>query len=438
MPVCWWCGTLDGGPSCPLLACDTVAGPQHPVRPGNPPRIGISRRRGAWRVPPPGARTDLSPRVQAHTLSDTAEEIIRASDERTSASDFFECGRGADESRPAALSLTSSEPPPTGDSRYDALLAAIAEHLASRYGSPGPLWSCTLERFLVEGPWWVSPLPSARAHAMLWTPASFRRRGIYLDRHDLTHDGASPMPESLFDHSEPRRAFSALAEKLERRRIVGQLHVVGGAAIILTYDPTRTATRDIDGLFSPDGPMIAAIREVAIEQGWPSTWLNNQAACYVSRKRGEGSLVFDHPHLQVAATPPRHLLAMKVWLPGRSGTPTTFASCSFTWGLQDARKYGPSLSAISQTQLSRSAPNSLSKTYWTTLKHGEWQRFLLPRVCRQYRIVHTAVGWLLYAGGQQLGTDEGPGEVIRGAFAMQSRDDDPAGTWQKQSDGSYT
>jgi hypothetical protein len=53
-------------------------------------------------------------------------------------------------------------------------------------------------------------------------------------------------------------------------------------------------------------------REVATERGWPSTWLNNQAAGYVSRTPGEGSLVFDHPHLQVAATPPQHLLAMKV------------------------------------------------------------------------------------------------------------------------------
>ncbi|MGV7570763.1 hypothetical protein PJL70_08130 [Mycobacterium kansasii] len=266
---------------------------------------GVSRRQGA--------RTDLTPPVQAHTLSETAEAIIRATDERTRLRIFFEFSRGADESGPAALALTSREPPLTGDSRYDALLAAIAEHLASRYGSPGPLWSCTLERFLVdEGPWWISPLPSARAHAMLWTPASFRRRGIYLDRHDLTHDGVTPMPEPLFDHSELRRALSALAEKLERRRIVGQVHIVGGAAMILAYDQTRTATRDIDGLFTPDGPMIAAIHEVAIEQGWPSRWLNNQAAGYVSRKPGEGSLVFDHPHLQVAATPPRHLLAMKV------------------------------------------------------------------------------------------------------------------------------
>jgi hypothetical protein len=114
------------------------------------------------------------------------------------------------------------------------------------------------------------------------------------------------------DQAGLRRAFVSLAQKLERRRVVGHVHVVGGAAMILAYDETRTATRDIDALFSPDGPMLAAIREVATEHRWPSSWLNNQAASYVSRTPGQGSLVFDHPYLQVAATPPQHLLAMKV------------------------------------------------------------------------------------------------------------------------------
>ena len=82
--------------------------------------------------------------------------------------------------------------------------------------------------------------------------------------------------------------------------------------MLLAYDPTRSATRDIDALFSPDGPMVAAIREVASEFGWPSTWLNKQAASYVARNPGQGALVFDHPYLQVAATPAEHLLAMKV------------------------------------------------------------------------------------------------------------------------------
>jgi hypothetical protein len=58
--------------------------------------------------------------------------------------------------------------------------------------------------------------------------------------------------------------------------------------------------------------MREAIREVSSEMSWPTTWLNNQASSYVARRPGEGSLVFDHPFLQIATTPPQHLLAMKV------------------------------------------------------------------------------------------------------------------------------
>lgn len=258
-----------------------------------------------------GARTDLAGSANALTLTDSSRAIRQAGDDRSRLRIFFEFSRGADESGPAALSLISAEPPLTSDPRYDVLLAAIAEHISARYGLPGPLWTATSDRFL-EAPWWMSDLPSARTRALLWAPASFRRRGIYLDRHDLTHDGTAPMPEPLFDHTELRRALCSLANKLERGGVIGHVHVFGGAAMLLAYDPTRAATRDIDAVFSPDGPMVAAIRAVAAEHGWPSTWLNNQAAVYVSRTPGQGSIVFDHPYLQVAATPPRHLLAMKV------------------------------------------------------------------------------------------------------------------------------
>lgn len=258
-----------------------------------------------------GARTDLIASSPALTLSNTAAAMAETSDDATRLRVFFEFCRGADEAGLGAVALGSAEPPLIGDRRFDALLAASAEYLACRYGLPGPLWTVTLDRFL-DRAWWVSPLPSGRRHALLWTPAAFRRRGIYLDRHDLTQDGVDVMPEPLFDATEFRRAFTALAVKLQKRNVVGHVHVVGGAAILLAYNPDRLATRDVDALFGPDGPMIAAIHEVAAENAWPASWPNNQAAVYVSRSPGEGIRVFDHPHLQVAATPADHLLAMKV------------------------------------------------------------------------------------------------------------------------------
>lgn len=119
------------------------------------------------------------------------------------------------------------------------------------------------------------------------------------------------MPHPVFDRSDLRTAFAMLAAELERMDVVGHVHVVGGAAMLLAYE-SRVSTRDIDALFSPDGPMLDAIHQVADEMGWPRTWLNNQASRYVSRTPGEGSPVVDHPYLHVAATPAEHLLAMKV------------------------------------------------------------------------------------------------------------------------------
>lgn len=55
-----------------------------------------------------------------------------------------------------------------------------------------------------------------------------------------------------------------------------------------------------------------------------------------------------------------------------------------------------------------------------------------------YRIVQTAVGWLLCVGGEQLGVYDKAGEVFAtAAFVMQSRGHNPAGTWRRQLDVSY-
>jgi hypothetical protein len=93
--------------------------------------------------------------------------------------------------------------------------------------------------------------------------------------------------------------------------VVAHVHVIDGAAMLLAYD-SRVVTRDVDALFAPDGPILEAARDVANQMGWPRSWLNNQASSYMSRTPGEGAVVFDHPYLQVVATPADHLLAMKV------------------------------------------------------------------------------------------------------------------------------
>jgi hypothetical protein len=257
-----------------------------------------------------GARTDLAAPTYALTLADIARSIAQAESERVRWRTFLEFRRGASEAGRAALPLIEDEPAPAGDLRYDALLAAAAEDVASRYCTPSPLWTITTDRFL-RSAWWVSDLPSARTYALIGTPAAFRRRGIYVDRYDITQDGKTPMPEPLFDRNDIIAAFTELADRLERAGVVGQVHVIGGAAMLLAYEPDRASTRDVAAMFSSDTPVVKAVRDIAHERQWPSTWLNNQASVYASRTPGEGPRVFDHPHLQVMATPADHLLAMK-------------------------------------------------------------------------------------------------------------------------------
>lgn len=119
------------------------------------------------------------------------------------------------------------------------------------------------------------------------------------------------MSGPLLDRSALRHAFDVLAERLARRGVVGEVHVFGGAAMVLAFN-ARAATRDVDALFEPDGHVLAAAHDVAEELGLPRAWLNNQASSYVSGRAGRGTPVFDHPNLRVMITPPEHLLAMKV------------------------------------------------------------------------------------------------------------------------------
>ena len=110
------------------------------------------------------------------------------------------------------------------------------------------------------------------------------------------------MNDRLLDQKLLRRAFELLAKHLKRRGVVGEVHVFGGAAMVLAFN-SRQATRDVDAVFAPDTYVLEAAREVAIELGLPKSWLNNQASSYVSGVTGRGTPVFDHANLRVMVTP---------------------------------------------------------------------------------------------------------------------------------------
>ena len=59
--------------------------------------------------------------------------------------------------------------------------------------------------------------------------------------------------------------------------------------------------------------MLDAVREVAARRGWPSTWLNEQAAVYAPRETDPAPRsLFSSPSLAVFAGSPEYMLAMKL------------------------------------------------------------------------------------------------------------------------------
>lgn len=126
----------------------------------------------------------LEPDPALFRLADLAGQLRVAIEEQRRLRLVFEFLRSASEDGGPLLLLVAAEPSLTGDPRFDALLAAVAEHLCIGAGLDPPAWVHDPVRFL-DGFWWVSDLPSARARALVHAPASFRRRGVMLDRHDL-------------------------------------------------------------------------------------------------------------------------------------------------------------------------------------------------------------------------------------------------------------
>jgi hypothetical protein len=80
------------------------------------------------------------------------------------------------------LSLLLDEPPTSGDDRWDALLAALAEYLAARHDLAAPEWT---EIRVLQRPWFPAELEIQRADALVWAPAAFRKHGVYLSARDL-------------------------------------------------------------------------------------------------------------------------------------------------------------------------------------------------------------------------------------------------------------
>lgn len=84
-------------------------------------------------------------------------------------------------SRPGRIVLLADEPPSTGDLRFDAALAGVAEFFASEGMISAPAWVNGSGRF-VEPWWFVASRPAFHAYTLANTPAVFARHGVFIAR----------------------------------------------------------------------------------------------------------------------------------------------------------------------------------------------------------------------------------------------------------------
>ena len=115
-------------------------------------------------------------------LAQTIKEDLEDGQERDAVRllfGFADDFRGS--SRPGKIALFADEPPGTGDARFDAALAGLAELFAAEAAIAPPAWVNGPERF-VEPWWFVASRPAFHAYTLAHTPAVFARHGVFIAR----------------------------------------------------------------------------------------------------------------------------------------------------------------------------------------------------------------------------------------------------------------
>ena len=111
---------------------------------------------------------------------------------------------------------------------------------------------------------------------------------------------------------EMEAALGALGAKLKTEGVRAKLWLVGGAVMVLSHQ-SRVATGDIDAVAQPAEAVFAAARDVGIERGLPSEWLNDHARVYLPLAvEPMWRPIRTYGNLEVFAADPRMMLAMKL------------------------------------------------------------------------------------------------------------------------------
>lgn len=121
---------------------------------------------------------DFLPAQARHpmTLARAADRIAGGTALRAAVADFVDDLRWARDADDVARRISGR--PRDIESRADAYLGALAEHVAAAHDVTAPLWATEPGRFLSRI-WWPR-YPGLWARAIVESPAAFRRRGIFL------------------------------------------------------------------------------------------------------------------------------------------------------------------------------------------------------------------------------------------------------------------
>lgn len=147
------------------------------------------------------------------------------------------------------------------------------------------------------------------------------------------------------------RAFEVMGAYLRDRNLIGEIAVYGGTAILLQF-PWRTATDDVDAVFS-SGEAEASMKDAAAYAATllrlPDDWLNNAVGGFTPESESDDFFLLqgdyprgDRPGLKVFMAKPEYLCAMKL----KALTRASFADKDFndlvelasTAGIEDAEQ----------------------------------------------------------------------------------------------------
>ncbi len=206
-----------------------------------------------------------------------------------------------------SAALIAAEPDPLA-AKWDALLGAVAEDVASRHDLWVPYWATKSGRFVA--PWWFVRRTRRNRRTRLRRPAAPTRGGRVRGPRVIGEPVNDIGP--LLTREDLVRLLDELAAELRQDGVNDVMFAVGGAAITLAYS-TRRATRAIDSVVEPKAVVYAAARRIAARHdNLDDDWLNDAMKGYLPGDDPNATAIYEQPGLQVRVASPAYLLAMKV------------------------------------------------------------------------------------------------------------------------------